>query len=210
MKRILTVISALVVIMTAGNNVHAQAASQGNVIIDPYYGFPNFGKNITKQLSEGLENVKVGGYGPAGIRVEYMLADKFGIGVDAIFNGYNVEGSGTDTTGYDGMGNPITDTYTAKYSMNRFRIQARFNYHFDVSSPNLDTYIGLGVGTNNRTYKYWEDGVEQTDDQTSVTLIPVSFRFAAGMRYYFTENIGVNAELGLGGPAISAGLSFKF
>jgi len=210
MKRVLTVISALVVILSAGNNVHAQAAAQGNVIIDPYYGFPNFGKNITKQLSEGLDNVKVGGYGPAGMRIEYMLADKFGIGVDAIFNGYNVEGSGTDTTGYDGMGNPITDTYTAKYTMNRFRIQARFNYHFDVNNPDLDTYLGLGVGTNLRTYKYWEDGVEQTDQQTSVTLIPVSFRFALGARYYFTENIGLNAELGLGGPAISAGLSFKF
>lgn len=210
MKRILTVFSALVVILAAGNKVNAQAATQGNVIIDPYYGFPNFGKFYAKNFAENFSGITVGGYGPAGVRVEYMLADKFGIGVDAIFNGFDYKGTVTDTIGYDGMGNAITDTYEGKVAMRRVRVQARFNYHFDVATPDLDLYMGLGAGLNSRTIKYWEDGVEQTDYQVSGVFLPVSFRFAAGMRYYFTQNIGLNAELGIGGPVMSAGLSFKF
>lgn len=206
MKKILLIAA---VFMT-GATAFGQAAEQGNVIIDPYYGFPNFGKNLSDQASEGLENVNVTGYGPTGMRIEYMLADQFGIGVDAIFNGFGVEGSGTDTTGYNPDSSPITETYTARATMNRIRIQARFNYHFDISSPDLDVYMGLGAGTNIRNYKYYENDVEQTDQSLSGSLIPVSLRVAAGMRYYFTDNIGLNAELGLGGPVISAGLSFKF
>lgn len=187
-----------------------QAAEQGNIIIDPYYGFPNFGKNLSEQASEGLTDVNVTGYGPAGLRVEYMLGDQFGIGVDAIFNGFGVEGTSTDTVGYDANAQPITETYTARATMNRIRIQGRFNYHFDVSSPDLDIYMGVGAGTNIRKYKYEENGVEDPEQTISGSLIPVSIRVAAGMRYYFTDNIGVNAELGLGGPVLSAGLSFKF
>lgn len=206
MKKILLML-ALTATSGAG---FAQAVHQGNVIIDPYYGFPNFGKSITTTLSEGLENVEVGGYGPAGIRVGYMLADQFEIGVDAIFNGYSVTGT-YDSTYY----NEVTQQYDVrtidtKGVMNRVRIQARFNYHYDVSSPNLDVYMGFGAGTNNRFYKYFENGSEVPDEDTEFTLLPVSFRFAAGTRFYFTENIGMNVELGIGGPVISGGLSVKF
>lgn len=187
-----------------------QAAEQGNIIIDPYYGFPNFGKSLAETTAEGLSDVNITGYGPTGLRVEYLLGDQFGIGVDAIFNGFGVEGTSRDTVGYDVNANPVVETYTARATMNRMRIQARFNYHFDLSSPDLDIYMGLGAGTNIRKYKYEEDGVENPDQTISGSLIPVSFRFATGMRYYFTDNIGLNAELGLGGPVISAGLSFKF
>ncbi len=201
---------AMAALFLTGGVAQAQANEQGNVIIDPYYGFPNLGKSLADQASEGLTGTKVTGYGPAGIRIEYMLGDQFGLGVDAIFNGFGVEGTATDTTGIDGMGNPITTTRSARATMNRYRIQARFNYHFDVSSPDLDVYMGIGAGTNLRVYKYYEDDVEQDDQTLSGSLIPFSMRFAAGMRYYFTDNIGLNAEIGLGGPIASAGLSFRF
>lgn len=206
MKKVLTLFACAFI----GTFAYSQAVEQGNVIVDPYYGFPNFGKNLSDQAAEGLSNVDVTGYGPTGLRVEYLLGDRFGLGVDAIFNGFGIVGTGTDTTGFDQNNQPITDSYEVKATMNRIRIQARFNYHFDISSPDLDVYMGVGAGTNNRTYKYFEDGVEQTDQSISGSLIPVSLRFAAGMRYYFTDNIGLNAEIGLGGPVVSAGLSFKF
>lgn len=210
MKRILTLVTAFVVVLTAGNYAKAQAATKGNVIIDPYYGFPNFGKFFAKNFAEEFTGLTIGGYGPAGARVEYMLADKFGIGVDAIFNGIDYKGTVTDTVGYDGMGNAVTDEKTGKVAMRRVRVQARFNYHFDVATPELDLYLGFGAGFNTRTVRYWEDDVEQTDYQVKGALFPVSFRAALGMRYYFTNNIGLNAELGIGGPVMSAGLSFKF
>ena len=191
-----------------GGIANAQANQQGNVVIDPYYGFPNFGKSLAESFT--IDDAQVKGIGPAGIRIEYLLGDRFGIGVDAIYNNVSVTGTATDTTGFDGMGQPITSTVEGRGVASRLRIHARFNYHFAVNSENLDVYLGLGAGTNQRFYKYFENDVEQTDFTSSGTLLPVSARFAAGMRYYFTENIGVNTELGIGGPIISAGLSLRF
>lgn len=197
-------------LIVSGGTSFAQGVEQGNFIIDPYYGFPNLGKSITNQLSEGVDDVKITGYGPAGIRLGYMMADQFEVGIDAIFNGFSVSGRVQDST-YNSTTNTYDySTVDSKATMQRIRIQARFNYHFDVSSPNLDAYIGFGAGTNNRVYKYFENGQEVEDGSASITLIPVSFRVAGGMRYYFTDNIGFNVELGLGGPVVSGGLSVKF
>ncbi len=192
------------------NAAFGQINEQGNIIIDPYYGFPNLGKSLAESTAEGVDDVNITGFGPAGLRVEYMVGDRFGIGVDAIFNGWGFEGSAVDTIGYQPDLTPITESRSAKATMTRYRIQARFNYHFDLGSPNLDVYMGLGAGTNLRVFKYFEDGVEQEDQEISGALIPFSLRVAAGTRYYFTENIGLNAEIGLGGPIISAGLSLRF
>jgi hypothetical protein len=41
-------------------------------------------------------------------------------------------------------------------------------------------------------------------------LLPFSMRLCTGIRYYFSDNIGANMELGLGGPLVSLGLSLKF
>jgi len=94
--------------------------------------------------------------------------------------------------------------------MKRLRIHVRFNYHFDISNPNLDGYAGIGAGTNNRFRSAYENGVELDDTGIgNQTLIPVSARICAGLRYYFTENLGLKLELGLGGPVISGGLSIR-
>lgn len=207
MKKVL--LSMIAVVLVSASSL-AQGAQQGNIIIDPYYGFPNFGKSLTEAASEGLDNVNISGYGPAGIRVEYMVGDQFGVGVDAIFNGFSVEGTTTDST-YNGTTSTWdVTTNEARTTARRLRVQARFNYHFDISNPDLDAYIGVGAGTNTRFFKSYENGVEIEESDVQGSLIPVSFRIASGMRYYFTENIGLNAEIGLGGPVVSAGLSFKF
>jgi len=42
-------------------------------------------------------------------------------------------------------------------------------------------------------------------------LVPISLRIAVGTRIYFTENIGMNIELGLlGGSILQGGISVKF
>ena len=96
--------------------------------------------------------------------------------------------------------------------MQRVRAQLRFNYHFNITNPALDSYIGVGAGTNNRFRATLENGVDITDNDglSNFTLLPFSLRIAAGLRYYFTDNIGLNTEIGLGGPIVSAGLSIKF
>ncbi len=200
--------------LSLATSVFSQANTQGSIIIDPYYGYPNFGKSLTSTLSTGSTDVKATGIGPCGIRAEYMVGDKIGVGFDLIYNTNRVTYTGTST---DSTLNTSTGLYDYTYSthqdeqlMRRIRFQGRFNYHFDISNPNLDAYFGIGAGTNNRFRKYWVDNVQQSASAlNNITLLPISMRICTGIRYYFTPNIGINAELGLGGPVLSAGLSIK-
>ena len=183
----------------------AQAVEQGSIIIDPYYGFPNFGKKFADGF-DFVEGIKVKGLGPLGLRAEYMVADKFGLGVDFIYNSFSLNGT------IDSLNNDETvhSTYDYKYTTSRIRLQARFNYHFVEDDDHLDAYFGVGAGTNFRRYAEDTDMPNYEEFQAIGTLLPVSMRVALGVRYYFTDNIGLNAEIGVGGPVMSFGVSFKF
>lgn len=210
MKKVLTLLGVTIVASLSFNNTAVAQVQQGNVIIDPYVGLPT--RNIIWGIledgssdSDGYNTV-----GPPisfGGRVEFMAADNFGIGVDVnyVISGfqYNVDDY------YD----EVTDeTYDAnyKYNANILRAMLRLNYHF-VQTSEVDAYFGVGAGYRNvkRSVSYEFDGVER-EDATNVTLIPVAFRLAFGGRYYFTDNIGANFELGLlGGSPIQVGVSIK-
>lgn len=204
----ITAVMALIFSFSAS----AQGVQQGNIIIDPYYGGPNFGRAFIEAVEDGNSgntNFNARSIGPAGLRVEYMVGDRIGIGVDAIFNTRNITFNLNDTI-IDGNGDQEIRTNSYEYDMKRLRLHLRFNYHFDISNPALDGYLGVGAGTNNRFRSTFENGVEIEDDLSGFTLIPFSARICVGTRYFFTDNIGINAELGLGGPLVSGGLSIKF
>jgi hypothetical protein len=203
MKKKITILVSIITLGLSFNG-NAQAVSEGNVIIDPYYGYPNFGKTFLNSL-EGVENTTVTGIGPMGLRMEYMMAPKFGLGIDFIYNSVNVSGT-IDSLNSDGT---VYKSYDAKIFSQRYRPQIRMNYHF-VATDNLDAYFGVGVGANIRRIGTKTDYPNYDDNAVSGSLIPVSMRVALGTRYYFTENIGLNLELGLGGPFISGGVSVKF
>jgi len=204
MKKKITILMS-VLAMGFGINANAQAVSEGNILIDAYYGYPNFGAKIAKSLSN-VDNIKTRGIGPAGIRAEYMVADKFGIGIDFIYNSVAITGT-IDSLAADGV--TVVETYDLTTSLQRYRPQIRMNYHF-VSEDALDAYVGFGVGANVRRAVVKTDYPNYDGGAVSGAIIPVSLRVALGMRYFFTDNIGANLELGLGGPFISGGLSLKF
>lgn len=190
------------------SNSNAQGVEKGSLIFDVYYGAPNFGKRIISNTVLSNENYRItgsGGVGPLGLRAEYMLADKFGIGIDFIYNSASVDME------YDSLNTNGTlyRTYTGTGTMNRIRVQARFNYHF-VTTDKLDAYVGVGAGSNTRIWTAKSDDPGyRFRNSTSGTLLPFSMRTAVGMRYYFIPNLGVNAEIGIGGPVVSAGVSIK-
>ena len=207
MKRVLTFFGALLVATIGFNSSAYGQVEEGNIIIDPYYGYPNFGRSFFDLFVDenNIDGVQLNAFGPAGLRAEYMLADNFGMGIDFIYNG--VSGSGTiDSLNTDGT---TFASYDTKLYMRRFRIQLRANYHF-VQTGSLDAYVGFGAGTNFRQIGIKTDYPNVDDESIGATLIPVSARIALGARYYFTDNIGFNTELGLGGPLLSLGVSLKF
>jgi hypothetical protein len=211
-KKVLFIMIGVATFLFTSVNLSAQV-DQGSVIIDPYYGFPNFGKSFIQAVEDAnpnASNTKIGGIGPAGLRAEYMVSDRIGLGFDVIYNSNSLSFTTLDTVGMDGSGNAVTETLEYDYKMQRVRAQVRINYHFDISNPNFDSYIGLGAGTNNRFRTTLENGKEVSADLADFTLLPFSMRLCVGARYYFTDNLGLNLEIGLGGPIISGGLSVRF
>ena len=179
------------------------AVQKGNIIIEPWYGGPLFGKALYSSGADSLLNFSYSGLGPVGGAVEYMLADNVGLGVDFIYtsHSWNYSNSSIDANGQ-------TVIYDYNFQAARQRIHLRFNYHFS-QDENVDAYFGVGVGTNARTFTFDsnEPGYESSD--TSGQLLPVSMRICVGTRYYFSPNIGIVAEAGIGGALVRAGLSIK-
>lgn len=207
MKKCLTIVSVFMVFISAGNVATAQAVEEGNVIIDAYYGFPNLYSTTFRAAyaNSGSEtDISIKGLGPLGGRVEYMLADKFGLGLDIGFN--NTKLTFTDA-GTDSNGNPTT--YDYDYSTAKFGAMITMNYHF-LDNDNLDLYGQFGIGYGNRNFKFSSTDPNYTELSVE-SLIPVASRLGVGMRYFFTDNVGVNLNLGFGqGGLANAGVSFKF
>lgn len=190
-----------VVFFFGGLSASAQAVEQGTILIDAYYGFPNLFTTALKSSyaqSGSSENVKVGGIGPVGGKVEYLISDKFGISLDVNYTNTYVS--------YDEVSSSVI--YNYKVSRSVLRAFPRFNFHFG-NSDSFDGFAGVGAGYRTANWEF-----ESTDpnygDQSIETFIPVSFRIFVGGRYFFTDNLGLNMEFGLGGGAlIQGGLSFK-
>lgn len=217
MKRIVALSFLFIATYLQFGFVYSQAVGKGNLIIDPYYGFPNFRKYYANTVGDLLvnsdvstmTNQKASSFGPVGLRVEYLLADRFGLGFDFIYTNFRNEFTTTEQ-----VYNEQTNTFDVvsnfnTFRMNRIRFQVRINYHFEVNDPDLDVYIGLGAGSNNKFTKRTINGIENDFEFDGIVAIPMSLRFCSGVRYYFNENIGFNLEIGLGGPLLSGGISFK-
>ena len=200
--------------MMSANTASAQTMSEGNVAIDLYYGFPNLYTSALRTAyanSGSEENIKVGGIGPLGLRVEYMLADKVGLGADFGFNNSSV------TYDYESsVWNPATSTYdpityTDEIKTTKIGFMVVFNYHF-IDNDNLDFFGTVGAGYKNRSFNFSSTNPSFDDSGSgTATLIPIAARVGLGMRYFFTDNIGINLGVGFGqGGIANGGLSVKF
>lgn len=141
--------------------------------------------------------------GPFGVKADYFFNDKVSFGINFIYNSYSISGK------VDSLTNEHIDTtYAINVDMQRFRFQVNAKYHFFVGEK-FDSYVGFGIGSNTR--KYTIDTSYPNFDEQSVfaTLIPVSARFDLGMRFFLSKNVGLNFEMGIGGPLMSAGLTVK-
>ncbi len=222
MKKVLFLMGAMLTISTA--SIAQTPVGQGNIIIDPYIGFPNWNNvfahsGIAENHGDGNGHLN-GGQLSYGGRVEYLLADNFGIGID-----FNYEVSGY---GYGYMSNEYNEAtmvydYVAmnyEYKEKISRIMLRLNYHL-VQNDRVDAYAGFAAGYKNlnksgvRTRVSTGVETEDTDllleEDLFPIAFPVAFRLAVGARMYLTDNIGAHVELGaFGGGLIQLGISAKY
>ena len=219
MKKNLKFILLFIINLFSTAILFSQSNYQGSINVTGYYGFPNFAKSSLADNGFIPNSAPIRGINPCGIRAEYLATDKIGVGFDFIYNSAQQKLTASQI---NYVYNAVTQLYdsvsietTEERSMQRIRFMARINFHFDTSNPNFDPYFGIGLGTNNRYRKYWVDGVLQQSTPSSngiyssSIVLPISMRLCLGMRYSFNQRIALNLELGLVGPLMSAGLSFK-
>jgi opacity protein-like surface antigen len=85
----------------------------------------------------------------------------------------------------------------------------RFNYHF-LDNDKFDLFSTVGVGYANRSFSFTSTDPDYVSTDVK-SLIPVGSKIGLGMRYFFTDNIGANLQLGFGqGGILNAGISAKF
>ena len=101
-------------------------------------------------------------------------------------------------------------SYDYKLSSPKISVMVVFNYHF-IDNDQLDLFGTIGAGYKNRSIELTSNDPYFVDESQSVTTIPVAGRIGIGMRYFFTNNIGINLGVGFGqGGIANGGLSFKF
>ena len=189
----------------------SQISFTSNQLIEPYLGFPNLGRLSAQIIDTSIlekQDQKFSGIGPSGFRYSYMFSDVFSIGIDLMYNTLNEK----YRTSQDVFMNNAWTTINKNMlvSTQRLRIHVRMNFHFSAFSDMSDSYLGLGFGTNNKWKKTSENGnvIEKISGSEAV-IFPFSLRLCYGYRYFFNYNWGIQGEVGLGGPLLSLGLSYK-
>ena len=191
--------------------VQAQSLFRGNVLLTPYLGYPNLlrmGLEINEGIPSGT-NVNYNGLAPSGLRLMYMVGDDVSIGMDFIYTQASATYTKVDTSFFNNQWNYVSNDYFI--TKKRFRPQFRVNLHLGALDPNLDQYIGLAVGGNMRRRNvYINDSLVSSAPNALDFVIPVSFRICYGFQYFINYNLALTGELGLGGPILQGGLTYRF
>ena len=131
-----SIISILFLLLLGYNciNVLAQI-EQGTINADVYYGGPNLWKTVIKAIVPDSSGLSGFGFGPAGIRGDYLLNDNLGVGIDFIYTSAGVKDDATNEN--------------VKVNIIRF-IPSVF-YHVSLGGE-VDSYIQAGAGFS--TYNF--------------------------------------------------------
>lgn len=150
---------------------------------------------------------------PIMLKFDMDITPKKSIGLQLIYNGFTSSGTRLDSIWVPATGTYTVEEKSTQYTMNRFRVQATFTWHFYHKNPLFESFFYTGLGWSRKYRKYRVGNESPSYDEAPVFDIinfPVSIRLAYGFRFNFTERFGLQTEIGLGGPLLSIGLSAKF
>lgn len=187
------------------DNTTTRPLVKNNVVIDAYIGGPQLLSQLSSSSNTGAgftQSISSSGTGPFGGRIEYMFTPKSSIGLE--INHATSKLTATWNDNYDKLVQEIT--------LNRTRVFPRYALHFGKNKLDAYWHIGLGIAI-------WSVEAKTTDPSNSIfSTSPTSrgsgpvlaFRTGVGLRYFFTKNLGVNLDMGLGGALLTGGVSVKF
>ncbi|MCC5924248.1 MAG: hypothetical protein JJT77_10705 [Crocinitomicaceae bacterium] len=196
----------------------ARTAKADDLFIDFRVGYPNWGRYRSQLYFNNIkaDDFSTGGAPPLTLRATKMLSNEFSFSVNAIFNSWNGQFTVVPEI-YDDQWNLIGTPETTEFSVQRFRFQIGINYHLDeITVENLDLFGSFMIGTNN----IWSNYRSESETFSLINLgylsgdpllvdFPVSFNLRIGMRYMLSENLGLISDIGIGGPTITGGLTYR-
>lgn len=210
------------------NSANSNAWKEENSVITIGYGAPNFFKVISSKAvklysnnhkNNSSDNISFSsnGFGPAFLKYEYGLSKIVGIGavlgywntnIIAKHDYVNQEYDNVSGVYYDANYNDVI-----KFKISSLSLGARLNVHF-ATTEKVDPYIGFGAGLNINHIQISETSTNPNylkKGKISFGVgIPLYLAFTVGMRYYFTDNIGIYGEIGVDKLAIiQGGLAIK-
>lgn len=198
----------LTVLLAVSTALSAQALTKGMVTVDGYYGFPNLTTGVLKVAVRAIydsPDLKAKGIGTFGLRGQYMVTDRIGLGIDAYYAQSSVSFTHTYTDSLIG-----TQNFAVTLSNPRPRVVARAEFHFGNSEV-ADFYGVVGLGANLAHFKVTtQDPIFDRNSLNLPGLIPVAYRVGFGTRVYPVPFLGFGAEIGIGGPLVTVGLTGKF
>ena len=187
-------------------SVSSNAQFSGSV----YYGLPNtlsagvvLNDNYLSEVYSTPADISYANLGPVGLWANFQTESKIGIGLDLNFSRSSAEFE------YVSWNDSLSgDVYTMNASRNILRAMLRFDAHFGDNEI-VDPFMSLGIGYRTTGNSYTSDRPGYNEEPTE-TLIPISFRLAAGANIYVVENIGILLEAGLfGGGLLRVGATYR-
>lgn len=179
-------------------------AKKGTSSVNVYYGVSVFNGIYKNVASASAQDIRYSSLGPVGLMYEYIIADNVGIGAELGYRTFKLQYD------YDGFDNNFNNVkYTDTYQFTSIRAMFRANFHF-THDEHFDAYGFVSAGYRSTTYKFTSTDPFFTGNSSFGGLIPFGVKPGIGIRYFFTENIGIHAEFALGTPLLAGGLSAKF
>ena len=181
--------------------LNTNAIGEGVVLIEAYYGMPYIWGGVLKTYFNdsaayyGVRVTNMRNTNHLGIRGEFIISEKIGIGVEYTYANFFVE---------------FRDSYNVyQAGLRKQRLLLKLNMHF-ATTKNFDPYFNVGTGYRTTMSYSTSTNVNYDDDERSVmAFFPIALRLGLGFRYLITSNIGINTEVGLGGPLVQFGFTYK-
>ena len=196
MKKFLFATVTIGLMLSNSMAVNAQH-EKGKIQIDLYHGLPQHTGILFRAISSVTvdETVEIKTLGNLGLRFQYYLAPKFALGIDANFTNRSA------TINYALTG------FEEKIQQTVIRAMLRTSWEF-VKSGGFEMNWNNSIGFRNASWNWSATDPDLTINTDWNGGIPIAFRSALGFRYMFTENVGLNLEVGvLGGALLNGGLT---
>jgi hypothetical protein len=184
------------------NTAQAQIYPKGTTNFSVGYGAFSYGNFILNLITKDLKDVNIQKTGPLYIKGEYAVADNFTLGLNV---NYSTVASGFKLDSIQYLG-----SYKGDFSLRSTSIIGRANYTIPFAEDKAGFMVGGGLGYRAARLSYTDDNPKTPVDGGFSFPLPITFELTFGLRYYFTQNIGLYTEFGLTRSILQGGITARF